>query len=140
MHHGDRRLGAAARCARRAGVSERSLRCYGREDLLSAERPPGGHREYTSAAVDRVRRIQELYAAGLCGSKIAKLLPCMRDSAGGPSETADTLLVSELTVERDRIDRVIGDLRRSRTLLDAVITAASRTAPSRTADPIRQTP
>lgn len=30
--------------------------------LLSAERTPGGHREYAEAAVARVQRIQELYA------------------------------------------------------------------------------
>ncbi|MFI8305990.1 hypothetical protein ACIF80_21610 [Streptomyces sp. NPDC085927] len=33
--------------------------------------------------------------------------------------------MSELTVERDRVDRMIEDLRRSRTLLDAVIAVAS---------------
>ncbi|MFE4415189.1 MerR family transcriptional regulator [Streptomyces sp. NPDC056821] len=112
--------------ARRTGVSERSLRYYEKEGLLSAERTPGGHREYAEGAVNRVRRIQELYAAGLCSSKIAKLLPCMRDSDGGPSETADAYLVSELTVERTRIDRMIEDLQRSRSLLDTVIDAASQ--------------
>ncbi|WDM16438.1 MerR family transcriptional regulator [Streptomyces lavenduligriseus] len=116
------RIGELARCT---GVSERSLRYYEQEGLLSARRTPGGHREYTEAAVDRVRRIQELYAAGLCSSKIAKLLPCMRDSDGRPSLTADECLVSELTVERARIDRMIRDLQRSRALLDTVIEAAS---------------
>ncbi|MFI8951963.1 MerR family transcriptional regulator [Streptomyces sp. NPDC053750] len=111
--------------ARRTGVSERSLRYYEQEGLLSAERTPGGHRNYAGTAVDRVRRIQELYAAGLCSSKIAKLLPCMRDSDGGPNETADELLVSELTVERARIDRMIEDLQRSRSLLDGVIAGAA---------------
>ncbi|MFE7231060.1 MerR family transcriptional regulator [Streptomyces sp. NPDC002405] len=112
--------------ARRTGVSERSLRYYEQEGLLSAERTPGGHREYADTAVDRVRRIQELYAAGLCSSKIAKLLPCMRDSDGGPSATADGHLVTELTAERARIDRMIEDLQRSRALLDTVIDAASQ--------------
>ncbi|GAB3003317.1 MerR family transcriptional regulator [Streptomyces pseudoechinosporeus] len=111
--------------ARRTGVSERSLRYYEQEGLLSAERTPGGHREYAEAAVDRVRRIQELYAAGLCSSKIVKLLPCMRDSDGGPAETADDFLVEELTVERARIDRMIEDLQRSRSLLDTVINSAA---------------
>ncbi|WP_157869473.1 hypothetical protein [Streptomyces hirsutus] len=45
--------------------------------------------------------------------------------------------MSEPTVERDRADRMIEDLRRSRTLLDAVIAAASS---RRTAEPIRGTP
>jgi len=111
--------------ARRTGVSERSLRYYEQERLLSADRTPGGHREYAGGAVDRVRRIQELYAAGLCSSKIVKLLPCMRDSDGGPAATADSYLVSELLVERARIDRMIEDLRRSRSLLDTVIAAAA---------------
>lgn len=110
--------------ARRTGVSVRSLRYYEQEGLLTAERTPGGHREYPEAAATRVRRIQELYAAGLCSSKIVKLLPCMRDSDGGPAETADAFLVEELTVERKRIDRMIADLQHSRSLLDTIIDTA----------------
>lgn len=115
--------------AQRTGVSERSLRYYEKQGLLAAERTPGGHRDFPAAAVDRVVRIQELFAAGLCSSKIAQLLPCMRDVDGGPSEVATPHLVSDLTAERDRIDRTIRDLLRSRDILDDVIdTAAGRTA------------
>ncbi|MFD9903993.1 MerR family transcriptional regulator [Streptomyces sp. NPDC059063] len=111
--------------ARRTGVSERSLRYYEKQDLLSSERTPGGHRDYPDSAVDRVIRIQELYAAGLHSTKIAQLLPCMRDTDGGPSEIATPLLVSELSAERDRINRQITDLIRSREVLDDVIDAAA---------------
>ncbi|MBT2209501.1 MULTISPECIES: MerR family transcriptional regulator [Actinomadura] len=107
--------------ARRTGVSGRSLRYYEQEGLLPAERTPGGHREYAETAVARVRRIQELYAAGLCSSKIVTLLPSL--CGEGP---AGESLVGELMVERDRIDRMIEDLRRSRSLLDAVIDGARR--------------
>ncbi|GAA4804578.1 MerR family transcriptional regulator [Streptomyces ziwulingensis] len=110
--------------ARRTGVSERSLRYYEKQGLLAAERTPGGHREYPEPAVDRVVRIQELYAAGLCSSKIVELLPCMRDADGGPSAVATPKLVDELTGERARIDRMIADLVRSRETLDEVIDAA----------------
>ncbi|MEE2036932.1 MerR family transcriptional regulator [Nocardiopsis sp. CT-R113] len=110
--------------ARRSGVSTRSLRYYEQQGLLSSERTPGGQREYGETARDRVVRIQELYAAGLCSAKIATLLPCMRDADGGPAEP-DSSLVADLMVERDRIDRMIGDLQRSRELLDGVIKAAS---------------
>ncbi|MFE7323754.1 MerR family transcriptional regulator [Streptomyces sp. NPDC057565] len=89
---------------------------------------PGRHREDTEGAVDRVAPIQELYAAGLCGSKIAQLLPCVRDTDGGPSATADAPLIDDLTAERDRIDRMIDDLQRSRTALDEVIDAAAAPA------------
>jgi DNA-binding transcriptional MerR regulator len=117
--------------ARRTGVSVRALRYYEEEGLLPAERTPGGHREYPESAVARVRRIQELYAAGLCSSKIVKLLPCLHDPDGGAAEPADDFLVAELTAERARIDRMIEDLQRSRALLDTVIVTAK--APRRTA-------
>ncbi|MFE4689357.1 MerR family transcriptional regulator [Streptomyces sp. NPDC056749] len=111
--------------ARRTGVSERSLRYYEAQGILKADRTPGGHRDYPEGAVDRVIRIQEFYAAGLCSSKIAELLPCVRDTDGGPSAIATPRLVDDLTLERDRIDRKIDELRRSREVLDDVITTAA---------------
>ncbi|MFI6489499.1 MerR family transcriptional regulator [Streptomyces sp. NPDC050564] len=111
--------------ARRTGVSERSLRYYETQELLRAERTPGGHRDYGDWAVDRVIRIQALYAAGLTSKKIAQLLPCMRDTDGGPSAIATPRLVADLAAERERIDRTIADLERSREVLDEVIDAAT---------------
>jgi DNA-binding transcriptional MerR regulator len=111
--------------ARRTGVSERSLRYYETQSLLAAERTPGGHRDYPERVVDRVIRIQELFAAGLCSSKIVQLLPCMRDADGGPSDIATPQLVADLTGERDRIDRMIAELVRSRDVLDDVIDTAA---------------
>jgi DNA-binding transcriptional MerR regulator len=111
--------------ARRTGVSERSLRYYEEQGLLAADRTPGGHRDYPERAVDRVIRIQELFAAGLNSTKIARLLPCMRDADGGPSEIATPRLVTDLTAERDRIDRMITELANSRDVLDEVIDAAT---------------
>jgi DNA-binding transcriptional MerR regulator len=111
--------------ARRTGVSERSLRYYEKQGLLTAERTLGGHRDYPDGAVDRVIRIQELFAAGLHSKKIVQLLPCMRDADGGPSEIATPRLVNDLVEERERIDRMMADLVRSRDVLDEVINAAS---------------
>lgn len=116
--------------ARRTGVSERSLRYYEAQGLLTADRTPGGHREYPESAVDRVIRIQELYSAGLCSSKIAQLLPCMGDADGGPSQTADAQLVADLTVERERIMRQVQDLLRSVDVLDEVIERAGGRPPA----------
>ncbi|MGW4797824.1 MerR family transcriptional regulator [Nonomuraea sp. NPDC004297] len=113
--------------ARRTGVSERSLRYYEQQGLITAERTPGGHREYAGSAVDRVVRIQELFAAGLCSAKIVQLLPCLRDAAddGGSPQLASPWLVTQLTTERERINRMIGDLVRSRDVLDEVIASAT---------------
>lgn len=111
--------------ARRSGVSERSLRYYETQGLLRSERTPGGQRQYGEWAVDRVIRVQALYAAGLNSKKIAQLLPCMRDADGAPSEIATPQLVDELTAEMDRINRMITDLVRSRDVLGEVIATAS---------------
>ncbi|MET9133398.1 MerR family transcriptional regulator [Streptomyces antibioticus] len=110
--------------ARRTNVSERSLRYYETQGLLTAGRTPGGHRDYPETAVDRVVLIQELFAAGLHSTKIAQLLPCMRDTDGGPSAVATPRLIDDLTAERARIDRTITDLLRSRDTLDEVIRTA----------------
>ncbi len=112
--------------ARRTGVSERSLRYYEQQGLLAADRTPGGQREYPEQAVDRVIRIQELFAAGLHSKTIARLLPCMRDTDGGPSAVATPRLVDDLVAERDRIDRMMADLATSRAVLDDVIKAAEQ--------------
>ncbi|MFJ6406038.1 MerR family transcriptional regulator [Streptomyces hydrogenans] len=114
--------------ASRSGVSERSLRYYETQGLLRSERTPGGQRRYGEWAVDRVVRIQALYAAGLNSRKIARLLPCMRDADGAPSEIATARLVDELAAERTRIDVMIADLVRSRDILDEVIDLASPAA------------
>ncbi|MBO2454638.1 MerR family transcriptional regulator [Actinomadura barringtoniae] len=111
--------------ARRTGVSERSLRYYEQQGLLVADRTSGGHRDFPEVAVDRVIRIQELFAAGLNSAKIAELLPCMRDADGGPSAIATPRLTADLVAERDRINRLISDLVRSRDVLDEVIDAAA---------------
>ncbi|AJT41619.1 MerR family transcriptional regulator [Psychromicrobium lacuslunae] len=121
--------------ARRTGVSERSLRYYEEHGLLASERTSGGHRDFPERAVDRVILIQQLFAAGLHSKKIGQLLPCMRDADGGPNERATGALVRELIAERERIDRLIGDLQNSRAVLDEVIGGVKardeRTAPLR---------
>ncbi|MGK2854855.1 MAG: MerR family transcriptional regulator, partial [Microbacteriaceae bacterium] len=110
--------------AQRTGVSERSLRYYEQQGLLVSSRTPGGQRDYAEQAVDRVIHIQELFAAGLPSRTIVGLLPCMRDTDGGPAPHATDRLVDELTAERERIDRTIRELTGSRDVLDGVIEAA----------------
>nr|WP_221333214.1 MerR family transcriptional regulator [Nocardia transvalensis] len=110
--------------ARRTGVSVRSLRYYESQNLLAATRTGGGQREYPESAVDRVVRIQELFAAGLHSRTISELLPCIHDTDGTPSAAATPWLTETLTAERARIDTAIKDLHRAREVLDGVIHAA----------------
>lgn len=111
--------------ARRSGVSVRSLRYYESQGLLASNRTAGGQREYEESAVDRVIRIQEMFAAGLHSRTLAELLPCIHDEDGSPNATATPFLVDTLTAERARIDACIKDLYRTRAALDDVISAAA---------------
>lgn len=116
-------MGATVRIgelAARAGVSVRALRYYEENDLLTAERSAGGQRHYGEHAVDRVRWIRMLYAAGLSSKTIVKLLPCFENG-----EVHDGVL-ELLRAERARIDRQVHDLVDMRDRLDQAI--ASTTA------------
>lgn len=111
--------------AQRTGVSERSLRYYEERGLLVSDRTPSGQRTYGDEAVDRVVHIQELFAAGLHSTTIATLLPCMRDTDGGPADNATPLLVEKLVEQRRKLDATIRELTTSRAVLDDVISSAS---------------
>lgn len=111
--------------SKQTGVSIRSLRYYEEQGLLVPGRTSGGHRTFPESAIDRVIRIQELYAAGLNSAKISELLPCMRDADGGPNERATPQLVQALRAERERIDRQILELQSTREVLDDVIEGAN---------------
>ncbi|MFI7674455.1 MerR family transcriptional regulator [Actinophytocola sp. NPDC049390] len=105
--------------AERAGVSVRALRYYEENHLLTAERSPSGQRHYRESAVDRVRWIQMLYAAGLPSKTIVKLLPCFENN-----EVHDGVL-ELLSTERARIDRQVHDLVETRDRLDEAIASAT---------------
>jgi MerR family transcriptional regulator, redox-sensitive transcriptional activator SoxR len=101
--------------ADKAGVSVRALRYYEEKDLLPAYRSPGGQRHYPDTAVERVKLIQQLYAAGLPSRVVREVLPCV-DSGEAPPGLSD-----QLTAERVRIDQRITDLLAVRDRLDDVI-------------------
>lgn len=105
--------------ATRSGVSVRALRYYEEQALLTSERSPGGQRHYPETAVDRIRLIQQLYAAGLTSRTILELMPCVIDGDPTPE------LLDRLATERDRIDSHIADLVNARNRLDSVIAGAN---------------
>ncbi|MFA3843307.1 MerR family transcriptional regulator [Streptomyces aureus] len=106
--------------ATRTGVSVRALRYYEEHDLLAAERSPSGQRLYAADAVDRVRLIQQLYAASLSSRTIVELLPCVVDGNATPD------LLDRLSTERDHIDNRIAELADTRNRLDSVIAGATK--------------
>ena len=106
--------------AEQAGVSVRALRYYEEQRLLVADRTAGGRRRYPESAVERVRLIQRLYAAGLTSATVREVLPCV-DS--GETEASPALL-ERLVDERALIEQRITDLLSVRDRLDEVIGVA----------------
>ena len=111
--------------AKRSGVSVRALRYYEEQGLLDADRTSGGQREYPDGAVDRVRLIQQLYAAGLASKAIVELLPCV--STGMATESMLDLLMTE----RDRIGVRMDELAQAKAKLDRVIEHVQAAGPVR---------
>jgi DNA-binding transcriptional MerR regulator len=105
--------------AARTGASVRALRYYEEQGLLSAGRSPSGQRQYPESAVERVRLVRQLYAAGLSSRTIAELLPRVVDGRATPA------LLDRLAEERDRIDTQVAELLSTRARLDSVITGAT---------------
>jgi DNA-binding transcriptional MerR regulator len=105
--------------ARLTGVSPRSLRWYGEQSLLLETRTSGGHREYDDDAVDRVRAIQVLFAAGVPARHVAGMLPCLYNGTTCPAtverlEEERTRLRAQaagLAATLERLDQVVQDAR-----------------------------
>lgn len=106
--------------SRRTSVSQRSLRYYEEQGLLTPTRLPNGYRDYDERTVTTVRRIQILLSAGLGTSAVAEILPCAVDNtvvlAGKCPE-----LIDGLAKERRRINTAIDDLIAARDILDSLI-------------------
>jgi DNA-binding transcriptional MerR regulator len=73
---------------------------------------------YTDSAVERVRLIQQLYAAGLGSKAIIELLPCVHTGIATPA------ILTRMAFERDRIDHRLRELTQTRNRLDEIILAA----------------
>jgi DNA-binding transcriptional MerR regulator len=106
-----------------AGVSNRALRYYEEQGLLTSERTPSGQRTYPESAVERVRLIQQFFTAGLPSRTILQLLPCV--DTGHASPKAFELLASE----RNRITAAMADLAAARDALDRMIDIANHPTP-----------
>ncbi|GAA0980097.1 MerR family transcriptional regulator [Acrocarpospora macrocephala] len=109
--------------AAQAGVSVRALRYYEEQHLLDATRSSGGQRQYPDTAVERVKLIQQLYAAGLPSRTIREVLPCVASGEVTPA------LLKRLAAERARIDQQVRELLSVRDRLDDVIATAEKPGP-----------
>jgi DNA-binding transcriptional MerR regulator len=100
--------------AQRTGVSQRSLRYYEQQGLLSAERDVHGYRCYGPDSVRTVVRIRALLAVGLSTDVIREVLPCVT-GGGDPIELELCPdLVRTIRRELAELDARIGELQCSR--------------------------
>ncbi|WP_410812777.1 MerR family transcriptional regulator [Micromonospora sp. 067-2] len=101
--------------AARTGASVRSPRYYEEQGLRS----PSGQRRYVEGQVERIRLIQRLFSAGLSSRTILDLLPCVES----PSEHTSEVALKRMRQERDRLDRHIADLNKTRAVLTDLLLA-----------------
>jgi MerR family transcriptional regulator, heat shock protein HspR len=99
-----------------AGMHPQTLRIYERRGLVQPARTQGGNRRYSDVDIDRLRRIQDLAAAGMNLEGIRRVM--------------------ELEAELARLRSENEDLRQR---LVATEADASRRAPRRDLVPLRQT-
>lgn len=99
-----------------AGMHPQTLRIYERRGLVQPARTQGGNRRYSDVDIDRLRRIQDLAAAGMNLEGIRRVM--------------------ELETELDHLRAENEDLRQR---LVATEADASRRAPRRDLVPLRQT-
>lgn len=92
----DEELLTAAECARRLGVTARSLRLYEARGLIAPRRSAKGWRHYGPEDVARIHEILALKRFGLSLRVIARLL------AGRPSDIDHTLAMQQAVLRRQQ--------------------------------------
>jgi DNA-binding transcriptional MerR regulator len=110
--------------SRETGVSQRLLRYYEEQGLLTSERGTGGHRVYAQDAPAVVRRIRTLLAAGLPTKVIRDVLPCV----SGSGDALDPCVLGHLRGRLTGLDEQLAELQAARDSLAALLTATERAA------------
>ncbi|MEV0158184.1 MerR family transcriptional regulator [Micromonospora sp. NPDC050686] len=101
----------------RTGVSARSIRYYEQQGLLATVRTASGQRLFAESAVERVRLIQRLFAAGLSSRRMSELLPCVTNP-----DIRTQWLTDRLREERARMMAEMAQLAHAVSVLDEIIT------------------
>jgi DNA-binding transcriptional MerR regulator len=101
-----------------AEVSVDTVRFYERRGVLPPpQRRPSGYREYTPAAVERIRMARALQQLGFT---LDEIIDALRAHDAGETSEASQLWRLETVV--DRIDAKIADLRRTRRAITNTLT------------------
>lgn len=114
--------------AHHLGISERMLRYYEQEGLLTPARTESGYRDFDEHSVLVAKRIVMLSTAGLKLESIRILLPCILDD----QPIFDPCLeVSEtLHKEVEKLDQKILNLKESRKIISGYLRSLDQRSPA----------
>lgn len=109
--------------AKRSGLSNRMLRYYEEQGLVTPRRLDNGYRVYDEYLVDRVGKIRGLLDAGIPTRIICDILPCLDQPQTIVVADADPGLREILLHERDRMTQKIDLLVQNRDAIARYIQA-----------------
>lgn len=119
--------------ANRTGVTTKTIRYYESVGLLAEpERTPAGYRDYSPAAVDRLRFVRDAQATGLSLTEISSIVELRRR---GRSTCAHVIELLEQHL--DDLDEQIEALRGARRQLAELTERARALDPTECSDPDR---
>lgn len=98
----------------RSGVSQRSLRYYEQQGLVTPDRAANGYRQYAESDVAVAQTIRTMYEIGFSREAVAAVLPC---ATGHPDDVDATAVRSRVEAMRDELGSRIDELTRTRSLL-----------------------
>jgi len=96
----DRALYVISVAAELAGVHPQTLRIYERKGLLDPARTIGGSRRYSERDIERLRRINDLTAAGLNLAGVKQVMELEDELARLRSELESTQAEARLLIEK----------------------------------------
>lgn len=96
----------AKEAAARLGITQRMLRHYEKQGLLTVGRTLNGYRHYSPVDLRRAERIRDFIATGFSTREIKSMSACLSDDGSGPCEGGIEKLLEKL----EHIERLRSDL------------------------------
>ncbi|MBU2994480.1 MerR family DNA-binding transcriptional regulator [Octadecabacter sp. 1_MG-2023] len=95
----------AKEASERLGITQRMLRHYEKQDLMSVGRTLNGYRRYSECDLRRAGRIRDFIATGFSTREIRAMSACLSDDGSGPCEGGIEKMLEKLEhIERLRAD------------------------------------
>ncbi|AKS45954.1 DNA-binding transcriptional regulator, MerR family [Octadecabacter temperatus] len=101
----------AKEASERLGITQRMLRHYEKQGLMSVGRTLNGYRRYNESDLRRAGRIRDFIATGFSTREIRAMSACLSDDGSGPCEGGIEKMLEKL----EHIERLRADLDDRRT-------------------------